>query len=246
MEEFMLAKGSIVNAVAVIAGALLGMLIKGKLSERFKTIIMQALGLAVVIIGLSGTLSSIFKVSSDGALENNNIMIMIIFLVLGSIIGEAIDIEKKLNRFADFVQKKLPGSEGNFSVGFVTATLLFCVGAMAIVGSLEEGLTGNGDTLYAKSILDGTSSIIFSATLGIGVIFSAVPVLLYQGSITLLAGTLKPLLTPEVINQMSLVGNILILGIGLNILKIRTIKVGNMLPAVFLPIIYYLIRILIG
>ena len=117
---------------------------------------------------------------------------------------------------------------------------------MAIVGSLEEGLTGNADTLYAKSILDNTSSIIFSATLGIGVLFSSVPVLLYQGSITLLAGILKPLLTPDVINQMSLVGNILILGIGLNILKIRTIKVGNMLPAVFLPIIYYLIRILIG
>lgn len=242
----MMPKGSIVNAVAVIAGTMLGILIKGKLSEKFKTTIMQALGLAVIIIGLSGTLSAIFKVASNGTLENNNIMTMIIFLVLGSIIGEAIDIEEKLNRFANFAQKKLPGSEGNFSVGFVTATLLFCVGAMAIVGSLEEGLTGNADTLYAKSILDGTSSIIFSATLGIGVLFSSVPLLLYQGSITLLAGILKPLLTPDVINQMSLVGNILILGIGLNILKIRTIKVGNMLPAVFLPIIYYLIRILIG
>lgn len=242
----MIAQGSVVNAVAIMAGALLGMLIKGKLSERFKTIIMQALGLSVIIIGLSGTLSAVFRVSSDGTLESNDIMIMIIFLVLGSIIGEAINIEQKLNRFADFVQKKLPSSEGNFSVGFVTATLLFCVGAMAVVGSLDEGLTGNTDTLYAKSILDGTSSIIFSATLGIGVIFSAVPVLLYQGSITLLAETLKPLLTPEVISQMSLVGNILILGIGLNILEIRTIKVANMLPSVFLPIIYYLIRILIA
>lgn len=242
----MLPKGSIVNAVAVIAGTILGMLIKGKLSEKFKTTIMQALGLAVIIIGLSGTLSAVFKVTSDGTLENSNIMTMIIFLVLGSIIGETIDIEEKLNRLANFVQKKLPGSEGNFSVGFVTATLLFCVGAMAIVGSLEEGLTGNADTIYAKSILDGTSSIIFSATLGIGVLFSSVPVLLYQGLITLLAGILKPLLTPDVISQMSLVGNILILGIGLNILKICTIKVGNMLPAVFLPIIYYLIQILIG
>ncbi len=171
-------------------------------------------------------------------------MVMIICLVVGSIIGEAIDIEQKLNRFAEFIQKKLPGSGSNFSAGIVTATLLFCVGAMAIVGSLEEDLTGNADTLYAKSILDCISSIIFSATMGIGVLFSAIPVLLYQGAINLLAGFLKPLLTPEVISQMSLVGNILILGIGVNILEIRSIKVANMLPSVFLPILYYLIRIL--
>lgn len=238
-------QGSVVNAVVIIGCALLGMLIKGRLTERYKTIIMQALGLAVIIIGLSGTLSAVFRVVSDGKLESNGIMIMIIFLVVGSIIGEAIGIEQKLNRLAEFIQKKLPGSGGNFSAGFVTATLLFCVGAMAIVGSLEEGLNGNADTLYAKSILDGISALIFSATMGVGVLFSAIPVLLYQGSITLLAGFLKPLLTPEVIGQMSLVGNILILGIGLNILEIRSIKVANMLPAVFLPIVYYLIRMLL-
>ncbi|HEY9060652.1 MAG TPA: DUF554 domain-containing protein [Pseudobacteroides sp.] len=238
-------QGSVVNAVVIIGGALLGMLIKGKLSERFKSIIMQALGLSVIIIGLSGTLSAVFRVASDGKLESKDIMVMIICLVVGSIIGEAIGIEQRLNRFAEFIQKKLPGSGGNFSEGFVTTTLLFCVGAMAIVGSLEEGLNGNTNTIYAKSILDCISAFIFSATMGVGVLFSAIPVLLYQGSITLLAGYLKPLLTPEVINQMSLVGNILILGIGLNILEIRSIKVANMLPAVFLPIAYYLIRMLL-
>lgn len=240
----MLAQGSVVNAVAVIGGALVGMIVKGKLSERFKSIVMQALGLSVFIIGLSGTLSAIFKVSSDGTLESRDIMEMIIFLVVGSLIGEAINIEKRLNRLAELIQNKLPSSGGNFSVGFVTATLLFCVGAMAIVGSLEEGLTGNADTLYAKSILDCISSIIFSSTMGIGVLFSAIPVLVYQGSITLLAEFLEPMLTTEVISQMSLVGNVLILGIGLNLLEIRSIKVANMLPAVFLPIIYYLIGIL--
>jgi len=240
----MLAQGSVVNAVAVIGGALVGMIVKGKLSERFKSIVMQALGLSVFIIGLSGTLSAIFKVSSDGTLESRDIMEMIIFLVVGSLIGEAINIEKRLNRLAELIQNKLPSSGGNFSVGFVTATLLFCVGAMAIVGSLEEGLTGNADTLYAKSILDCISSIIFSSTMGIGVLFSAIPVLVYQGSITLLAKFLEPMLTTEVISQMSLVGNVLILGIGLNLLEIRSIKVANMLPAVFLPIIYYLIGIL--
>lgn len=242
----MLVQGSVINAVGIVGGALLGMIIKGRLSERFKTIIIQALGLSVVIIGLTGTLSAIFKVSADGTLESNDIMVMIIFLVVGAIIGEAINIEKKLNGFAEFIQKKLPGSGGNFSVGFVTTTLLFCVGAMAIVGSLEEGLTGNANTLYAKSILDSISSIIFSASMGIGVLFSAIPVLVYQGSITLLAEFLEPMLTPEVINQMSLVGNVLILGIGINLLEIRNIKVANMLPAVFLPIFYYLIRVLIG
>lgn len=238
-------QGSIVNAVGIIGGALLGMIIKGRLSERFKAIIMQALGLSVVIIGLSGTLSAIFRVSSDGTLESKDIMIMIIYLVVGAIIGEAIKIEENLNRFADFIQKKLPGSGGNFSVGFVSATLLFCVGAMAIVGSLEEGLTGNAGTIYAKSILDSISSIILGATMGTGVLFSSIAVLVYQGSITLLAEVLEPLLTPEVISQMSLVGNVLILGIGINLLEIRKIKVANMLPAVFFPIAYDLIRSLI-
>lgn len=236
-------QGSIVNAIVIIGGSLIGMLVKGKLSERFKIIITQALGLSVVVLGLSGALSAIFRVAPDGTLQSKDIMLMIICLVLGSIIGEALDIEQKLNRFANYIQKKFSALGGNFSQGFVTATLLFCVGALAIVGSLEEGLTGNADKLYAKSMLDGTSSLIFSTTMGIGVLFAAIPVLLYQGSITLLAGFLKPLLTPDVISQMSLVGNILILGISLNILEIRTIKVANMLPAIFLPIVYYLLRI---
>lgn len=242
----MLLRGSIVNAVAIIGGSLLGMIIKGRVSERFRAIIMQALGLSVIIIGLSGSLSAIFRVSSEGKLESNDIMVMIIFLVIGAIIGEALNIEKKLNRFAELIQKKLPGSGSNFSAGFVSATLLFCVGAMAIVGSLEEGLAGNANTLYAKSVLDCISSIIFSSTMGIGVLFSAIAVFLYQGSITLLAEFLEHMLTLEVISQMSLVGNVLILGIGINLLEIRNIKVANMLPAVFLPMVYYSIRMLVG
>jgi hypothetical protein len=238
-------RGSVVNAAVIIGGALLGMLIKGRLSERFKTIVMQALGLSAIIIGLSGALSALFSVAPDGRLESNGIIVIIICLVLGSIIGEAIGIEQKLNRLADCIQRKLPGPEGNFTAGFVTATLLFCVGAMAIVGSLEEGLKGNAGTLYAKSVLDCVSALVFSATMGIGVLFSAIPVLLYQGSITLLAGYLKPLLTPEVISRMSIIGNILILGIGFNILEIRIIKVANMLPAIFLPVACYLIKILL-
>ena len=126
------------------------------------------------------------------------------------------------------------------SAGFVTTTLLYCVGAMAIVGSLESGLTGNHNTLFAKSTLDGIAAIIFSSTMGIGVLFSSVSVLLYQGAITLAAGYIKPFLIPEVIAQMSSVGGLLIVGLGINMLGTHKIKVGNMLPAVFIPLIYYI------
>lgn len=238
----MIIQGSIINAGLIILGSLLGIIIKDKLKDRFKTIIMQSLGLAVIIIGLSGTLSSVFSISKSGKVETNFIMLMIICLVLGSILGEAIGIEQKLNSIANKIQNKFPSKLGNFSEGFVTATLLFCVGAMSIVGSLEEGLNGNANTLYAKSILDCISSFIFSATLGVGVFFASIPVLLYQGTITILAEYLKPLLTAEVISQMSLIGNVLILGIGINILEIKNIKVANMLPAIFLPIVYYIIK----
>ncbi|HPX91620.1 MAG TPA: DUF554 domain-containing protein, partial [Spirochaetota bacterium] len=128
----------------------------------------------------------------------------------------------------------------SFSEGFVTASLLFCVGAMAIVGSLEDGLTGERGTLYAKSILDGISSVIISSTLGIGVAFAAIPILLYQGAITLLAGSIRQWLTPDVISQTSLVGSILILAIGINLLEIKKINVANLLPAIFVPFFYYL------
>jgi uncharacterized membrane protein YqgA involved in biofilm formation len=140
-----------------------------------------------------------------------------------------------------FQSKVSKGGGGNFAQGFVTASLLFCVGAMAIVGSLEDGLTGDAGTLLAKSILDGVSAVIFAATMGIGVVFSAIPVFIYQGAITLLAGFIKPFLTDMVISQTSLVGSILIIGIGFNMLELKKFKVGNMLPAIFIPIIYYIL-----
>ena len=163
---------------------------------------------------------------------------MILCVVAGGIIGEALDIEKALEKMGDWFQSRFAKGESTFAEGFVTASLIYCVGAMAIVGSLDDGLTGNIQTLLAKSILDGVSAIVFASTLGVGVVFSAIPVLFYQGSITLLAGVLKPWLTPEVISQMSTVGSLLIMGIGFNILEIKRIKVGNMLPAIFMPLLY--------
>ncbi len=235
----MIGLGTIVNVVAIIVGAAIGSFIKSGISERFKNIILQAVGLSVIMIGISGTLQGIYTVIEGGKLDRQFIMLMIFSLVIGGIIGEALNIELKLENMGKWFQGKFAKEGGAFAKGFVTASLIFCVGAMAIVGALEDGVAGNTATLFAKSILDGTVSIILATTLGFGVAFSFIPVLIYQGGITLLAGVIKPWLTPEVITQLSLVGSVLIMGIGINILEVVKIKVGNLLPAVFIPLIYY-------
>ncbi len=196
---------------------------------------MDGIGLCVLIIGIMG------------GIESENIVLIISSIVLGSLIGgEIIGIENKLDKLGNKMEGYFGKNDSNFSKGgFVTGSLVYCIGAMAIVGALESGLSGNHQTLFAKSTLDGISAIIFSSTLGIGVAFSAIPVFIYQGIITLLANFVKDILTPEVIREMSSVGGILIAAIGINILGIKKIKVGNMLPAIFIPIIYYVITNLI-
>jgi uncharacterized membrane protein YqgA involved in biofilm formation len=237
----MIGLGTIVNAAAIIIGAISGFLLRSGLPDRFRETVMQALGLSVLMIGISGSLQGIFKVIDGDKLNREFIMLMIFSLVIGAIIGELLNIEDKLERVGLWVQNRLLKNSGNFAEGFITASLVFCVGAMAIVGSLEDGLTGDTGTLFAKSILDGVTSIIFAASFGIGVAFSSIPVFIYQGSITLMAGVIKPWLTDTIITQTSLVGSILIIAIGFNILEYKRIKVGNMLPAIFIPFIYYLI-----
>ena len=220
--------GTIINCIAIIGGCIVGLIVGGRISEKISNTVMNALGLAVIYIGISG------------ALEGGDTLKMIISMAIGAVIGEIIDIDRYLNKLGDFLQKKFKGSNNNSSIseGFVTASLLFCVGAMAVVGALENGLKGNYDTLLAKSVLDGVSSIIFSSTLGIGVMLSAGAVFIYQGVITLGAGFLSGILSDVVITNMSCVGSLLILGIGLNMLGITKIKVANLLPAIFIPIIF--------
>lgn len=226
--------GTLVNFAAIIAGGFVGILIKGGLPSRISHTIMQGVGLAIVLIGLSSAMEG-----------TSYIMEIIFFIVIGSLIGEGIDIEKRLEKLGNSLEKKLTREDSNFSKGFVTASLLYCVGAMAIMGALESGLNGNHEILFAKSILDGIISIVLASTLGVGVIFSAFSVLIYQGSITLLAGALSSVLTETVVTQMSATGGLLILGLGLSMVTSTKIKVGNMLPAVLLPIAYHLIRTLI-
>jgi len=229
--------GTIVNSLAIIGGSLIGLLFSRGIPERFKEIIMSAVALSVVLIGIKSALSS------------NDIMIVIFSMVIGAVLGEWARIEDKLNAFGSFLEQKVArksADTGSFARGFVTASLVFCVGSMAIVGSLESGLTGNHQTLFAKSVLDGVTSVIFASAMGLGVLFSCVAVFLYQGLITITAASMKSYLTPETIAQMTSVGGLLILTIGLNMLKITTIRVGNLLPAIFLPLLYFILRQVIG
>ncbi|HZJ86031.1 MAG TPA: DUF554 domain-containing protein, partial [Erysipelotrichaceae bacterium] len=180
------------------------------------------------------------------AVESKNIILVISSLVIGSIIGEKVRIDKKLNNLGGFLESKFKKEGSTFTEGFVSATLVFCVGAMAIVGSLEAGLLSDYNTLIVKSMLDGITSMIFATTLGLGVLFSSLPVLIYQGSITLLASSLSSVLTTVVITEVSAVGGILIMAIGLSLLKVKEIRVANMIPAVLIPVIYYFIISLIA
>ena len=227
--------GTIVNALAIMGGSLLGLMLRGGLPRNYATVIMQAVGLSVVLVGIKGAMGS------------GDLLLIIISMAIGAILGELAGIEARLESLGKWLERRFSHSgEGGIAKGFVSASLLFCVGSMAIVGSLESGLTGNHQTLYAKSVLDGISSIIFASSMGLGVMFSAGAVLIYQGIITLGATFIKPFLIPEVIAQMSAVGGLLILAIGINILEIAKLRVGNMLPAIFIPLLCFILKNAVG
>ncbi len=221
--------GTLVNTGAIIVGSLVGYFFKNLIPEKYSDTIMKAISLGVIMIGL------------QMALEVQNVLLMIISLFLGSLIGEILNIEKGLDKAGDFVENKLSKLKGNISQGFVAATLLYCTGSMAILGAIEGGLLGKHDILIAKSFLDGVVSIALAASLGIGVLFSSFSVLVYQGFIVLVAGLAKSILTEVVVNEMSAVGGLLILALGLNFLLKDRIRVGNLLPSIFIPILYFLI-----
>ena len=225
--------GTIVNSLAIVAGSLLGLLFSKGIADNYKDIILSGVGLSVMLIGVKS------------ALVSNDLMIVIFSVILGALLGEGLNIEKKLEMFGKFLESKVSAKSNDsksFARGFVTASLVFCVGSMAIVGSLESGLTGNHQTLFAKSVLDGVTSIIFASTMGLGVMFSGLAVFLYQGLITLTAVFMKNFLVPETIEQMTSVGGLLIMAIGFNMLKITTIRVGNLIPGIFLPLVYFALR----
>ncbi len=240
----MIGLGTLVNMGAILLGASVGSLLQGVLRERFQVTIMNGLGLAVMFIGISGALQGIFVVEGNG-LETANIMLMIASLAIGGFLGEWIDIETRLERLGEKLKARLKvkGEKGkNFVDGFVSSSLLFCVGAMAIIGSLNDGLSGDATMLYAKAVIDGTTAIFFASTLGVGVFFSILPLGLYQGLITISARYIEPFLGDVLISEISLIGSVLIFGIGINMLFGKKIKVGNLLPAVLVPVCYGMIK----
>ena len=219
--------GTFVNMIAVILGGSIGMFLGSRFPKKLSDSLMKALGLCTLLIGISGL--------SKG----ENQLITIISMAVGTVIGEVLDLDKKLSDLGNSVEKRFKKEGENVTIaeGFVNASLLFCVGAMTIVGSLQSGLVGDNSMIYTKSLLDFTAAIIFASTLGVGVLLSAFPILIYQGGIVLLAHFLAPFLTDAVIGDMTVTGSLIIIGLALNMIGITKLKVMNMVPAIFLPIL---------
>ncbi|MBQ2945651.1 MAG: DUF554 domain-containing protein [Clostridia bacterium] len=226
----------LLNVLLVIVGSIIGLVFKKLLPERITKAVMVVIGLCTVYIGI------------DGALEGNNAVILILSMALGTALGTLIDIDGRIERLGSFIGKKLKRDNGKTSVaeGFVTASLVFCVGAMTVVGSLNAGLFGDNELLITKSVLDLFSSSMLAASLGIGVIFASLFVLVFQGALVLLAGLLQPLLTDAaLVAELTCAGSVMIIGLGINILGLAKFKIANMLPAfIFVPLVYFLMKLL--
>ena len=232
--------GTIINALAVIAGGALGMIIKGGLPQRVSDLLMQALGLCTIFIGITGALSGMMKVEG-GLLTTQGTMLLIASLGIGAVIGEFMDIEGRMEHLAKRIKRMVHSEDNRFVEGFVSNALVICVGAMAVVGALQDGLTKDASMLITKAILDGLISMVFASALGIGVLFAAIPLAIYQGSITLLASVVAPLFDTVLIANLSFVGSVLIFGVGINLLFGKQIRIGNLLPALLVPVLYAII-----
>lgn len=231
--------GTIVNIISILIGSSIGMVGKKIVDDKIELSIKNVLGLSTIIVGILGIITSSITINKNGTLQSNSGLLLVISLVIGTLVGELLDIDTKITKVIKSFEKKL--DIGGFSDGFIPASVLFCTGAMAIVGALNDGLLNDPTILYTKSILDGVIAILFTATLGFGVFFSSVSVGVYQGSITLLGIYLSPYLSDALVNNICLVGYAMVVCIGLDLMKIKEIKVLNMLPGLLIPIIYALI-----
>ena len=226
--------GPVVNAIVIVVCGLAGCFLVRGIPSRLEEILKKAIGLSIVFVGIRG------------AFDNERVLLLIMSMVAGAAIGELVNIDASINRLGAWAERRLgmkAGADGaksgrSFSKGFVTCSILFCAGSMAIVGSIQSGLAGNHEILFAKSILDGAISIVFGASMGIGVVFSAVPVFLYQAGIVLAAMAVRDFLTPDIIREMSAVGSLVVAAIGFNFLGVKEIKVANFIPAIFIPLIF--------
>lgn len=224
--------GSLTNFLAIVIGSGIGLFIKRGIPERYKETIMQSLGIAVGIIGLKMALSS------------ENMILVILSIAIGAVCGECLKIQQALDHFGAALTHRLGDRYGDVGRGFVTATLVFCIGAMAIVGSIQEGINGDSSILYAKSMLDGIIAIVFAAAMGIGIALAAIPVLFYQGMITICASVSGEAISQSAITELTAVGGILIIGISLNMLELKLIRVANLLPSIPIVILFVMMDLI--
>jgi len=257
MKDFALF-GTLINVALVIAGSFIGLLVhgftggrsqegRGERGKRISDAIFAAIGLCVILIGIDGAIKGAVNGQISEALSNNGLdvsglfsertLVIIISMVIGTVIGELVDLDKRINALGDKIQELMKGKGGNVAQGFVSASLLFCVGSMAIVGALNSGIMGDHSIQITKGVIDFVAAIIFASTMGVGVLFSSVFVLVYQGLISVLASYIEPFLNGDVITCMTAVGSLVIIALGLNLLGITKLKIMNFIPAIFLPIL---------
>ncbi|HEY8444716.1 MAG TPA: DUF554 domain-containing protein [Bacilli bacterium] len=229
---------NVVNFLSIILGGSLGLILKKIIKKDMCDAILKVIGIVVMVFGIVGLLTSVITIDGNN-IKSNYELLLLISLTVGTLIGELLKIDNRLNQFGKFIEQKF--NKSHFAIGFINATLIFCVGAMAIIGSVNAGL-GDPKIIYLKAIIDGITAIILASTLGFGVLFSSIFVLLYQGSITVIVITLGDIFDHEFINTFSMVGYALVLCIGLNFLRQEKLKIANMLPSLAIVILYNIIK----
>lgn len=238
--------GTLINVALILLGGVIGLVFKKAVSKEMEYSIHKATGVAVLIIGICGVLSAMLKTKTDGTISSSGELILVVSLALGTFVGELLKLEERLNKGCKWIESKFKMS--NFATGFITSTMIYCIGAMAIVGAINDGLLGDSSTLITKGIIDGITSVVLAASLGYGVLFSAIPILVYQGGMTLLAGLLDKVLVGELLSNICMVGYALVMCIGINFLTNgdRKIKTVNMLPSLLIPVGYAIIKSFVG
>lgn len=238
--------GTLINAALILLGGTIGLVFKKAVSKEMECSIQKATGVSVLVVGICGVLSAMLKSNADGSISSSGELVLVVSLALGTFLGELLKLEDRLNRGCERIESKFKMS--GFSAGFITSTMIYCIGAMAIVGSINDGLLGDSSTLVTKGIIDGITSVVLAASLGYGVLFSALPILVYQGGMTLLAGLLENVLVGQLLTNICMVGYALVMCIGINFLYNgeKKIKTVNMLPALLVPVLYEVLLRLIG
>jgi len=239
----MIGTGTLANTAAILIGGAVGLLVGKRLADRYQKTIVACMSLAVMFVGVAGTIKEMLRANSEGRLEAHGALMLVISLSVGAVLGEWLDLDDKIERFGVWIRKVTRNEgDGLFVNAFVTASLTFCIGAMAIVGALEDGMRGDSSVLYLKSVMDGVFTIVLTASLGKGAMFSALPILLYQGAITLCSRMLTPILTADAMSNLSYVGNLLIFAVGWNLIHgEKKIRVANMLPSLVVAVVWSLV-----